>query len=128
MSNDEGDSYSGLCNSEIDRVHLFHDDNDENEDTDKMSDVCLNKHNDFDSCLTACIDPDLTCEADNNGFIEEINGQLNFRNNIFDSTDTGEHVIQVQQDSHDKGFKKDTTISGHIILILRGSFLTRESL
>ena len=60
-----------------------------------MSNACLIGRDDFGSCLITCTDPDLPCEACNNGFIKEINGQLNFENELFESTDAGENAIQV---------------------------------
>ena len=57
------------------------------------------------SHLNASEDPDLPYEADNNGFIEEINVQINFENKLFESTYASECAIQSQEGINGKVLK-----------------------
>ena len=67
-----------------------------------MNDIFVIDHDDFDSCLTACMHPYFTFKADNNGVIEEINRRHNFINNLFEWTNANQSTIQFQEDGHDK--------------------------
>ena len=91
----------------------------------------LEETDNFEDFLMTCSDPDLPSseqeEDPNNDPIEEINGQLDYSKNLFESTNAGEHAITVEEDNINKGINEDITISGHVIMNQCGSLLTRKT-
>lgn len=83
----------------------------------------------YDEYLTQTADPDFAFEHgedDDRGIVQEIDGQLDFEDNAYESTNAGEVLLSVNEDNERKGHYKDVTISGCTILNQCGSLLTRQ--
>ena len=130
---DDGDYLFSSNNqqSNVERIPCNEDSDEESQDDylehRRIADQLIEEDN-FDNYLITCTDPDLPAEPDDNeDTIQEINGQLDYSNNLFETTDGGTCALRVEEDCTNKGVMKDITISGHVILNQCGSLLTRKS-
>ena len=77
---------------------------------------------DFDDFVTSSNDPDI--DTDNIGGNSEEQHEFT---NLWDSTNTGEFVLEVEGDEMErKGVLNDITINGHVLLNQCGCLLTRK--
>jgi hypothetical protein len=82
---------------------------------------------DFDDFVTSLNDPDIDTDNIGGNSEEQHDNAVNEFTNLWDSTNTGEFILEVEGDEMGKkGVLNDITINGHVLLNQCGSLLTRK--
>ena len=82
---------------------------------------------DFDDFVTSLNDPDIDTDNIGGNSEEQHDNAVNEFTNLWDSTNTGEFILEVEGDEMGrKGVLNDITINGHVLLDQCGCLLTRK--